>query len=123
MARCIESNKDTSSGQVRQAPVPTRRGASAVVRRHERLVGCPEAPSVGGPNGQPNDIQQEVKQNHKRREVEDVAEGAGCAVSYRSVDTRAVDTAWTHEAKSSVELPEPAALLCRSTAACETSLP
>lgn len=87
MARRIEANEHASRGQVRQTPVPARRGASAVVRGHEGFMGRPEAPGVGGSNGQPDDIQQEVEQDDHGREVEDIAVDASCSVScclYRS---------------------------------------
>ena len=81
MARGIKPNQNTRRGQVRQTPVPARRGAGAVVRRHEGFIGGAEAPGVGCADGEPDDVEEEVEEDDTGGEVEDPAEETGCSIS------------------------------------------
>lgn len=54
MPRCIKPNQHTGGSQIRQAPVPARGRAGAVVGCHECFVGGAEAPGLGCADGEPD---------------------------------------------------------------------
>lgn len=61
MARGIKANENTRRSQVRETPVPTIGGAGAVVSSHESLFSGAEAPGVGCPDGEPDEVEEEVQ--------------------------------------------------------------
>lgn len=80
VSRGVEADEHTRGGEVRQTPIPPCRRAGAVVSGHEGLMGRAEAPGVGGPDGEPDEIEEEVQKDDYRGEVEDVAECTSCGI-------------------------------------------
>lgn len=74
MTGSIESNQDTGGGQVRKAPVPAVGGAGAVVSRHEGFVSSAESPGLGGADGKPDEVQEEVEHDEAGGDPEDILE-------------------------------------------------
>lgn len=71
VARRIEANEDTGRRKVREAPVPARRGAGAIVGGHEGIVGRAETDGLGGADGKPNHVEDKVEEDRAGREIED----------------------------------------------------
>lgn len=61
MARRIEADEDTGRRKVREAPVPAGRGAGAIVGGHEGIVGRAETDGLGGADGEPDHVEEEVE--------------------------------------------------------------
>lgn len=76
MAGRIKANQDASSSQVRETPVPARRGTGPIVGGHKSFMSRPETPSVGGTNRQPDHVQEEVEHHNAGREPENILEEA-----------------------------------------------
>lgn len=76
MAGRIETDQDTSSSQVGETPVPASRGTGSIVSGHEGLMSRPETPGLGGTDGQPDQVQEEVQHDKAGRDPEDILEVA-----------------------------------------------
>lgn len=76
MSGRVEANQDTGRGHVGQTPVPTSRGTSPIVSGHESLLSSSETPSVGSPNREPDQVQEEIEHDHAGREPENIFEEA-----------------------------------------------
>jgi hypothetical protein len=74
MAGSIESNQDTSCGQIRKTPVPAIGCAGAVIGGHEGFVSSAESPGLGSADGKPDEVQDEVEHDEAGGDPEDILE-------------------------------------------------
>lgn len=78
VARRIEADEDTGRRKVREAPVPGRRGAGAIVGGHEGIVGRAETNGLAGADGEPNHVEDKVEDDRAGREIEDPSKVFRC---------------------------------------------
>lgn len=64
MTRRIETDQNPSRGKIGQTPVPALGRTGTVVSRQEGFFGRPEPPGIDCPNGEPDEIQEEVQHDH-----------------------------------------------------------
>lgn len=63
VARRIEPDEDTGRCKIREAPIPAGRGAGAIVRSHEGIMGRAEADGLACADGEPNHVEDEVEED------------------------------------------------------------
>ena len=76
----FEANQYTGCNVIGKHPVPNGRGSSFVVGLGEDEVGRLEAVSLRDSNGQPDDVEEKVKQDDHHGNLEDMAIGPGMEV-------------------------------------------